>query len=73
MIAQAPLGAIVVYYDLNPYLVISHLLLSLLVLGLAVLVLLEAARLVRGDGARAAGLARARRRGRCSRRSRCSS
>jgi heme a synthase len=48
VVAQAPFGALVVYYDLNPYLVISHLLLSLIVLGLAVLVLLEAARLVRG-------------------------
>jgi cytochrome c oxidase assembly protein subunit 15 len=47
-LAQAPLGAITVYYDLNPYLVISHLLLSLTVLGLGVLVLLEATRLVRG-------------------------
>jgi cytochrome c oxidase assembly protein subunit 15 len=47
-LAQAPLGAITVYYDLNPYLVISHLLLSLTVLGLGVLVLLEAGRLVRG-------------------------
>ena len=47
-LAQAPLGAITVYYDLDPYLVISHLLLSLTVLGLGVLVLLEAARLVRG-------------------------
>ena len=49
-LAQAPLGAITVYYDLNPYLVISHLLLSLTVLGLGVLTLLEAQRLVRGDG-----------------------
>ena len=47
-LAQAPLGAITVYYDLNPYLVISHLLLSLTVLGLGVLVLLEATRLVHG-------------------------
>jgi len=47
-LAQAPLGAITVYYDLNPYLVISHLLLSLTVLGVGVLVLLEATRLVRG-------------------------
>jgi heme a synthase len=47
-LAQAPLGAITVYYDLNPYLVISHLLLSLTVLGLGVLTLLEASRLVRG-------------------------
>jgi cytochrome c oxidase assembly protein subunit 15 len=50
-LAQAPLGAITVYYDLDPYLVISHLLLSLAVLGLGVLTLLEATRLVRGDGA----------------------
>jgi cytochrome c oxidase assembly protein subunit 15 len=50
-LAQAPLGAITVYYDLNPYLVISHLLLSLTVLGLGVLVLLEAARLLRGGAA----------------------
>ncbi|HKD93183.1 MAG TPA: COX15/CtaA family protein [Gaiellaceae bacterium] len=59
VIAQAPFGAIVVYYDLNPYLVISHLLLTLLVLGLAVLVLLEAARLVRGATPALPGLARA--------------
>ena len=49
-LGQAPLGAVTVYYDLNPYLVISHLLLSLTVLGLGVLVLLEAARLVHGCG-----------------------
>jgi cytochrome c oxidase assembly protein subunit 15 len=60
-LGQAPLGAVTVYYHLNPWLVISHLLLSLLVLGLGVVVLLEAARLVRGGGvslpapARAAG------------------
>ncbi len=47
-LAQAPLGAITVYYDLDPYLVISHLLLSLAVLSLGVLALLEATRLVRG-------------------------
>jgi heme a synthase len=47
-LAQAPLGAITVYYDLNPYLVISHLLLSLAVLGLGVFVLLDATRIVRG-------------------------
>ena len=41
-LAQAPLGAITVYYDLDPYLVISHLLLSLTVLGLGVLALLAA-------------------------------
>jgi cytochrome c oxidase assembly protein subunit 15 len=45
---QAPLGAVTVYYHLNPWLVISHLLLSLAVLGLGVVVLLEATRLVRG-------------------------
>jgi cytochrome c oxidase assembly protein subunit 15 len=41
-LAQAPLGAITVYYHLNPWLVLSHLLLSLVVLGLGVLVVLEA-------------------------------
>ena len=41
---QAPLGAITIHYGLNPYLVITHLLLSLLVLGLAVVVA------ARGDG-----------------------
>jgi heme a synthase len=41
-LAQAPLGAITVYYHLNPWLVITHLLLSLLVLGGGVLVALEA-------------------------------
>jgi cytochrome c oxidase assembly protein subunit 15 len=56
--AQAPLGAITVHYDLNPYLVISHLLLSLTVLGLSVLVLLEATRLVRGGAPALPGLAR---------------
>ena len=44
-LAQAPLGAITIHYDLNPYLVISHLLLSLLVLGLGVVIA------ARGDGA----------------------
>ena len=39
---QAPLGAITVYYDLNPWLVLSHFLLSLVVLTLGVLVALEA-------------------------------
>jgi heme a synthase len=59
VIAQAPFGAIVVYYDLNPYLVISHLLLTLIVLGLSVLVLLEAVRLVRGTAPALPGSARA--------------
>ena len=57
-LAQAPLGAITVYYDLNPYLVISHLLLSLVVLALGVLVLLEATRLVRGGAPALPGIAR---------------
>ena len=48
-LAQAPLGAITVYYDLDPYLVITHLLLSFTLVSLAVLTLLEAARLVRGE------------------------
>jgi cytochrome c oxidase assembly protein subunit 15 len=39
--AQAPLGAITVHYDLNPYLVLSHLLLSLVVLGIGVLVTVQ--------------------------------
>jgi cytochrome c oxidase assembly protein subunit 15 len=60
-LVQAPLGAITVHYHLNPWLVLSHLLVSLVVLGLGVLVLLEAGRVVRGGGealptpARAAG------------------
>ncbi len=58
-LGQAPLGAITVYYDLNPYLVISHLLLSLTVLGLGVLVLLHAARHARGGGGPLPALARA--------------
>jgi cytochrome c oxidase assembly protein subunit 15 len=57
-LAQAPLGAIVVYFDLNPYLVITHLLLSFTLVGLAVLTLLEASRLVRGDGAPLPAIAR---------------
>jgi heme a synthase len=47
-LGQAPLGAVTVYFHLNPYLVISHLLLSLVILGLAAIVLLEATRHVRG-------------------------
>jgi cytochrome c oxidase assembly protein subunit 15 len=58
-LGQAPLGALTVYYDLNPWLVISHLLLSLLVLGLGVVVLLEASRLVRGGGGPLPALVRA--------------
>jgi cytochrome c oxidase assembly protein subunit 15 len=60
-LGQAPLGAITVYFHLNPWLVLTHLLLSLLVLGLGVLVVLEATRAMRGGApplppvARAAG------------------
>jgi heme a synthase len=57
-LAQAPLGAITVYYDLNPYLVISHLLLSFTVLALAVLTLVEASRLVRGAASALPAIAR---------------
>jgi heme a synthase len=57
-LAQAPLGAITVYYDLNPYLVITHLLLSLTVLSLAVLTLVEASRLVRGEASPLPAIAR---------------
>ncbi len=49
-LAQAPLGAITIHYDLNPWLVLTHLLVSLAVLGLGVVVLLEAARHARGGG-----------------------
>jgi cytochrome c oxidase assembly protein subunit 15 len=45
---QAPLGAITIYYHLNPYLVMSHFLLSVTVLTLGVAVALEATGLVRG-------------------------
>jgi cytochrome c oxidase assembly protein subunit 15 len=41
-LAQAPLGALTVYYHLNPWFVISHLLLSLVVIGIGVLVVFEA-------------------------------
>src|SRR4029077_20487979 len=41
-LAQAPLGAITVYFDLNPWLVLSHFVLSVALLGLGVLVALEA-------------------------------
>ncbi len=57
-LAQAPLGAVTVHYHLNPYLVISHLLVALLALALGVLVLLEAGRAVEGGGAALPGLAR---------------
>ncbi len=47
-LAQAPLGAITVYADLHPLLVISHLLLSLAVLAAGVVVAIEAVRLEDG-------------------------
>jgi cytochrome c oxidase assembly protein subunit 15 len=47
-LGQAPLGAITVYYHLNPWLVLSHFLLSLAVLTAGVVVALEAVGLVRG-------------------------
>jgi heme a synthase len=45
---QAPLGAITIYYHLNPWLVLSHFLLSIVVLTLGVVILLEAIALRRG-------------------------
>jgi cytochrome c oxidase assembly protein subunit 15 len=48
-LAQAPLGAITVYFDLHPLLVLSHFLLSVVLLMLGVLVAIEAWN-VRGDG-----------------------
>jgi cytochrome c oxidase assembly protein subunit 15 len=56
--AQAPLGAITVHYHLDPYLVISHLLVALGALALGVLVLLEATRAVEGGGEALPALAR---------------
>ena len=50
-LAQAPLGAITIHYNLNPWLVLTHLLVSLVVLGLGVIVLLEAVRHARGGAA----------------------
>jgi cytochrome c oxidase assembly protein subunit 15 len=47
-LGQAPLGAITVYYDLNPLLVLSHFLLSLVVLTAGVFVAIEAVGLHRG-------------------------
>jgi heme a synthase len=41
-LGQAPLGAITVYYHLNPWLVLSHFLVSLTILTLGVIVALEA-------------------------------
>jgi cytochrome c oxidase assembly protein subunit 15 len=50
-LAQAPLGAITVYAHLHPALVIPHLLLSIAVLGAAIVVGLESLALGRGHGA----------------------
>jgi heme a synthase len=47
-LAQAPLGALTVYSDLHPLLVLTHLLLSLVVLGAGVVVAIEAVRLDSG-------------------------
>jgi cytochrome c oxidase assembly protein subunit 15 len=47
-LAQAPLGALTVAFDLHPLLVMPHLLLSIAVLGAAVVLALEAAALERG-------------------------
>src|SRR2546426_1581373 len=58
-LVQAPLGAVTVYFHLNPWLVITHLLLSLVVLALGVLVLLEATRTLRGGGSALPAVARA--------------
>jgi cytochrome c oxidase assembly protein subunit 15 len=41
-LAQAPLGAITVYYDLNPWLVLSHFLLSLAIITAGVAIVLLA-------------------------------
>jgi cytochrome c oxidase assembly protein subunit 15 len=41
-LAQAPLGALTVHYDLNPWLVMTHFALSLVVVTLGVLLALEA-------------------------------
>jgi len=49
-LAQAPLGAITVYAHLHPALVIPHLLLSMAVLGAAIVVGLEALAIGRGHG-----------------------
>jgi len=50
-LAQAPLGAITVYAELNPLLVMSHFLLALLVLAAGVVVAVEAVSFERGRAA----------------------
>ena len=56
-LAQAPLGAITIHYGLNPYLVIAHLLLSLVVLGLGVWIAAAGERPALPAQARAASVA----------------
>jgi cytochrome c oxidase assembly protein subunit 15 len=46
--AQIPLGGVTVILDLNPYVVMSHFLLALAMVGVAVVVALEAHRYARG-------------------------
>jgi cytochrome c oxidase assembly protein subunit 15 len=48
---QAPLGAITIHYHLNPWLVLSHFLLSIVVLTMGVALAVEALRLERGAAA----------------------
>jgi heme a synthase len=50
-VAQAPLGALTVAFDLHPLLVMPHLLLSIAVLGAAVVLALEGMSLEHGHGA----------------------
>lgn len=47
-LGQAPLGAVTVYYHLNPWLVLAHFLLSLVVLTAGVVLLLESIGFERG-------------------------
>jgi cytochrome c oxidase assembly protein subunit 15 len=49
-VAQIPLGGITVLLDLNPYAVMSHFLLALAMLGLGVVLALEAHSFARGPG-----------------------
>jgi cytochrome c oxidase assembly protein subunit 15 len=49
-VAQIPLGGLTVILDLNPYAVMSHFLLALAAIGIAVVVALEAHAFARGRG-----------------------
>jgi cytochrome c oxidase assembly protein subunit 15 len=51
VLAQGVLGGITVIFELHPLIVMGHFLLSLLALALAILVLVGADRLARGEGA----------------------